>query len=1317
MRCWPAAKMPEPRERSVGNVRERAMKTLFLPALAVMNRLSFSKKFAVIGILSLLAVLAVFFNLYQNLNRSLTNSQRELAGLGQIARVTRVFQLVQQHRGLSAGLAGGAEALRARRDAVEAQAAAAIGELAAAMSAGSLSESIVHGLQADWAQLLQKQTDVVWQRDYELHGRLTAGLLELAGVISDESRLVTEPSLDSYHLNVVVVEQLPKVLEHVGRLRGMGAGILAAKRIDAAQKLELAVLKSRIADDIVTLEHTAKDFLRYNPDLHPLLAAALAQMRAAADLLTGRVLDDMLQERFTVGPDYFFSAATLAMDSVFERIYTGFLPAAERLIRNRIGEMRTTLGVSVGIPGFLLVLIAYFSIGAHLSLSASIAGLAKAAKAFAEGDLQQRLAQGSGDEIGRVATHFNRMADGFAALLAGRKQDEIRLRSIVNTALDAVVQMNGRGEISGWNRQAEAMFGWRTDEVVGRMLHETIIPQRLRGAHVQGLQTYLDGGEGTALNRRIEVAAMRRSGEEFPVELAITPIKLADTTEFNAFIRDISLEKQSAATLRDSEQRFRALFEFSLDAIMTLSPERGFLSANPAAVKLFGCRDLAHLLSLSPVLLSPDYQPNGESSAESAARYIEAALRDGAQHFEWQHQRVDGELFFAEVQLSRIAAGSENLVQATVRDISERKLAKQELVASEARNRAILRTMADGVVLIDSVGSILLVNDAVCELFGYEEHELLGRNVSLLMPEPHRSRHDGYLANYMTNRTYTILNRCVEFEGARTDGSTFPLELTVSELIDDQGSTFIGVIRDISERKAVQAAQEQARLQAEHLAQVKSDFLANMSHEIRTPLNAILGLAKINLRETGTANSNMAKIYEAGQHLLNVVNDILDFSKIESGKMQLDPHPFKLAELIGEVRDLLELRVREKQLTLVVQFEGELPEWVLGDGLRLRQILLNLLSNAVKFTERGYVAVKIGRRGDDVRFAVMDSGIGMTEEQLQRLFTAFEQADSSTTRKFGGSGLGLAISRNLARLMGGDIDVQSAYGAGSTFVLTLPLPAAEPGAGDNAVMAASGLRLRGMRILAAEDVELNRLVLADILNSEGAEVVFAENGQQALDLLQQHGVAAFDLVLMDIQMPVMDGYQAARRLAEIAPDLPVIGLTAHAMEDERKRCLEAGMKDRVTKPVDENALVKAILKAVPIRVAPPAAAPVLPPSQTDANSPPSSGLIDWQAMLERFDGRQAFVDKIIDNALDGSQQQTLEKLRLAAEQGDLAAIKFVAHNLKAFAGIFQAQGLLQLAQQTESAAKDGNAGAAALATELAGLLEQILQELAEKRGV
>ncbi len=317
----------------------------------------------------------------------------------------------------------------------------------------------------------------------------------------------------------------------------------------------------------------------------------------------------------------------------------------------------------------------------------------------------------------------------------------------------------------------------------------------------------------------------------------------------------------------------------------------------------------------------------------------------------------------------------------------------------------------------------------------------------------------------------------------------------------------------------------------------------------------------------------------------------------------------------------------------------------------------------------------------------------------------------------------MAISRDLARLMGGDIEAQSTYGVGSTFVLTVPLPAAEPEAGDGGALASSGARLQGLRILAAEDVELNRLVLADILHTEGAEVVFAENGQQALDLVQHSGPQAFDLILMDIQMPVMDGYQATRRLLALAPDLPVIGLTAHAMEEERTRCLEAGMKDRVTKPIDENALVKAIVKAVPLRLsaagtAPAeAASPELPPQDAaDTQTPPSSTLIDWQAMLERFDGRQTFVDKIIDNALDGSQQLNLEKLRMAAEQGDLSAIKFVAHNLKAFAGIFHAQSLLQLAQQTESAAKDGHDDTSRLAMQLAGSLEEILQELSQKRG-
>jgi signal transduction histidine kinase/CheY-like chemotaxis protein len=374
---------------------------------------------------------------------------------------------------------------------------------------------------------------------------------------------------------------------------------------------------------------------------------------------------------------------------------------------------------------------------------------------------------------------------------------------------------------------------------------------------------------------------------------------------------------------------------------------------------------------------------------------------------------------------------------------------------------------------------------------------------------------------------------------------------------------------------------EGARIEAERLARVKSEFLANMSHEIRTPLNAVLGFAQIGYRDSGGRKSQQSfhHIMDSGQLLLGIINDLLDFSKIEAGKFSVESRAFQLSPIMAVAASFVAAAAKQKGLNYVVDAASDLPEWVKGDSQRLQQILVNLLSNAVKFCSHGEVRLRVAREGDDLYFKVIDTGIGMSEEQISRLFNPFEQADSSTTRKYGGTGLGLAISQSLARMMGGEITVDSSLGAGSAFTLRLPLPAVAPGTEVyTGKTAESGPRLDQLRILAAEDVEVNQIILEDMLVHEGAHVVLADNGQQALERLDEAGVIAFDVVLMDVQMPVMDGHEAARRMLERAPDLPIIGLTAHALAEERDKCLVAGMVDHVTKPIDIDTLVNTIRK-------------------------------------------------------------------------------------------------------------------------------------------
>ena len=623
-----------------------------------------------------------------------------------------------------------------------------------------------------------------------------------------------------------------------------------------------------------------------------------------------------------------------------------------------------------------------------------------------------------------------------------------------------------------------------------------------------------------------------------------------------------------------------------------------------------------------------------------------------------------------------------------------------ELSLSEARQRAILRTMLDGVIHIDAHGRILTINDAALRIFGYEDaDELVGQNVRLLMPEAYRARHEHRLGLYRQLGESRVIGARLEVEGLRKDGGVFPLELAINALMDDVGLTFIGAVRDLTQHKASEREREEARAVAERLAQAKSAFLANMSHEIRTPLNAVIGLSRMGMRENppADASSTFSHILDASQHLLGVINDILDYSKIEAGKLAIEARPFDLAAAIDETLALIAMDAADKGLEISCTAYPE-PNFVIGDDLRLRQILANLLSNAVKFTERGAVRLHCQRADGNTLFLVSDTGIGMSLAQCERLFTPFEQADGSTTRRFGGTGLGLAISRQLARLMGGDITVDSRPGAGSTFRLSLPLPETalfcpvQP-----ADTAPAARRLAGVRVLAAEDVELNRIVLADLLEQEGATVVFAHDGRQVMDLLAQHGPAAFDIVLMDIQMPHMDGYEATRRVRALAPQLPVIGLTAHAMAEERARCLEAGMAAHVTKPVDTDRLVATMRQH--LRHAP----STQTAGRVEATPSPAAGPIDWQALVRRYSGRQAFIRQLLDTVM-ASLAGAPAQLRAAAQAGDHGAIAFVAHNLKGAAGTIEAAALRELAGRVERAARHPAAGAAAELAVQAGQL-------------
>jgi PAS domain S-box-containing protein len=413
----------------------------------------------------------------------------------------------------------------------------------------------------------------------------------------------------------------------------------------------------------------------------------------------------------------------------------------------------------------------------------------------------------------------------------------------------------------------------------------------------------------------------------------------------------------------------------------------------------------------------------------------------------------------------------------------------------------------------------------------------------------------------------------------------------------------VGTQIDVTERRAMVAELElhrshleslvQARTaelsasrdEADRLARVKTDFLANMSHEMRTPLNAVLGFAQFGVKESAGQDSaeTFGRIRDAGKHLLHVINDVLDFARLDAGKLQIEQRPFDLAAAVAQACELLVNDALSKRLDFTVNSAPDLPRCVLGDVQRLQQILVNLLGNAIKFTESGGVSLQVTHDGESIWFKVIDSGIGMAPRHIERLFLPFEQADSSTTRRFGGSGLGLAISQNLARLMGGEITAESRLGAGSTVSLRLALvPVAAPvqSLPTQARPAPEVKRLEGVRLLAGEDDEVNRMILDAMLSREGATMVVVDNGLQVIEQVRQVGVDAFDVVLMDLQMPLMDGFEATRRLKELAPKLPVIALTAHAFAEQSEKSRAAGMVEHLSKPIDLEVLVAAIRRQI-----------------------------------------------------------------------------------------------------------------------------------------
>ncbi|GAB3399940.1 ATP-binding protein [Massilia agilis] len=612
---------------------------------------------------------------------------------------------------------------------------------------------------------------------------------------------------------------------------------------------------------------------------------------------------------------------------------------------------------------------------------------------------------------------------------------------------------------------------------------------------------------------------------------------------------------------------------------------------------------------------------------------------------------------------------------------------------TQEKLQAIVETALDAVVRMDGNGRIVGWNTQAEKTFGFTREEALGRALDeCIIPERYREAHRAGVRRYREGKGGGVLDTRIEIYALRRDGTEFPIELAITrvQLADKEEYEFCSFIRDISERREREQSLLAANVRAEAANVAKSEFLANMSHEIRTPMSAIIGMAYLALRTDLNPKQHdyVSKIHRAALSLLGIINDILDFSKIEAGKLDVEEIPFTLDEVLSNVASVTGQKAAEKQLGYLVNVPRTVPRELVGDPLRLGQVLINLVNNAVKFTPSGEIELSCTPLPTAVsgrvrlRFAVRDTGIGMSAQQQSKLFRAFSQANGSTTREYGGTGLGLSISQQLVGLMGGRIAVESSPGRGSTFRFDLEFalsgrpervaeapaaPAALPGVGQ-------------ARVLLVEDNLVNQQIAAELMTAQGIVVDIAATGQQALDKLALAGPDGYNLVLMDLEMPQLDGHAATIELRKDARfnKLPVIAMTAHALAEIRERCLREGMQDYITKPVEPEKLYHTLARWLGHALPQPQAAL---PAPGPAPLPGLVGL-DTAFGLRNVAGNEPLYLQLLERFC-ATQGTAGADIRADFEAGRLDLAGRRAHTLRGVAGNIGARELQTLAQAVE----------------------------------
>ena len=823
------------------------------------------------------------------------------------------------------------------------------------------------------------------------------------------------------------------------------------------------------------------------------------------------------------------------------------------------------------------------------------------------------------------------------------------------------------------------MLGYSEQELLATTWTELTHPDDLGPALRKREQLWNDPGGCVDAEMRY----IHRTGRVVSVRVRVSLVRDSngDPSYFVAHVEDITERKRVQEALCESENRFRIMAD-GCPALMWVANAAGGRQFINRAYREFSGTTREQVEGDEwQSLVHPDDAPEYVGAFQRAVREHtpfrgEARLRRGDGEWRWVASYAE----------PRFSPGGEYLGHVGLSpDITERKQAEQALQSSEEKFRQLAENIREVFwMMIPGSDQQLYVSPAYEQVWGRTCDSVYQNPVSRLEAihpddlERSRLAFARQMQGEPVETEYRI--RTPDGQEKWIRGRAFPVRDQAGQLV-----RVVGVAEDITERKRYEEELIQAREGADAANRAKSRFLANMSHEIRTPMNGVLGMVQLLLETDLTPEqTEYARVAQnSGRALLVLIDGILDLSRIEAGKIVLENLDFNLHHTVEDVVQLLRVQANAKGLDFHSRVSPEMPPHLRGDAHRLRQVLTNLAGNAIKFTERGEVTLDaaLASHGDGtatVRFTIADTGIGIPPDQAARLFARFVQGDDSTTRKYGGAGLGLAISKQLVEMMGGTIGVDSRAGEGSAFWFTAAFELAPPGwqqslsertdarSGATRGKAPAG---RKARILVAEDNATNRDVALAQLQRLGYEAGAAGNGAEAVEALKHGG---YDLVLMDCEMPVMDGFEAARRMRSIHPGIPIIAVTADAMPADRDRCLREGMNDYLAKPVDLERLADALARALPVC----------------GDGEPARAVFDGEALLRRLMGDRQLAGAVLSGFLQDAPSR-LNDLRVRLEEADAPSARLQAHALKGAAATVAAEGLREIALAMEQTATAG----------------------------